>query len=202
MPTGYTACVKDGSVTTLRVFALRCARAFGVAADMRDEDPAVPVPEKVVARTARYDDDIRNGIKSLEEIQAMSLVDCELAAEAEYNERVEGDKRYAAEKRLSAERYQTMIVAVEAWNVGAELHGLKKFMLEQLADSLKYDCGTTFELPKPKQLTGREWREKKIKYLSEEIGRDYRHRAEVVARAAEHNEYLAALYAALLEGGA
>ena len=55
MPTGYTCHIEDGTVTTLRQYALTCARAFGACASMRDEPLTVLPPSKVEPDT-RYCD--------------------------------------------------------------------------------------------------------------------------------------------------
>lgn len=44
MPTGYTAFIEDGDITTGREFLLLCSRNFGVAIDVRDEPLSVPTP--------------------------------------------------------------------------------------------------------------------------------------------------------------
>lgn len=46
MPTGYTASVADGTTTTLRAFALQCARAFGATVTMRDDPMSAEIPER------------------------------------------------------------------------------------------------------------------------------------------------------------
>lgn len=45
MPTGYTAGVEDGTVTTLREYALTCARGMGACIMQRD-DPMNEPPKK------------------------------------------------------------------------------------------------------------------------------------------------------------
>lgn len=47
MYTAYTNSVRTGEVKTLEKFALRCARAFGVLADLRDEPLDSPLPKKI-----------------------------------------------------------------------------------------------------------------------------------------------------------
>ena len=37
MPTGYTAYIEDGNITTGKEFLKLCLREFGIAVDMRDE---------------------------------------------------------------------------------------------------------------------------------------------------------------------
>lgn len=44
MPTGYTAYIEDGEITTGEDFLKLCTRAFGVAVDLKDELLSVPTP--------------------------------------------------------------------------------------------------------------------------------------------------------------
>lgn len=44
MPTGYTAFIEDGDITTGKEFLLLCLRNFGIAIDVRDEPLTVPTP--------------------------------------------------------------------------------------------------------------------------------------------------------------
>ena len=44
MPTGYTAYIKDGDITTGKDFLKLCLRNFGIAINMRDEPLSKPVP--------------------------------------------------------------------------------------------------------------------------------------------------------------
>ena len=46
MPTGYTAGIEDGTITTGKDFLKLCTRAFGIAMDLRDEPLSVPTPAK------------------------------------------------------------------------------------------------------------------------------------------------------------
>ena len=48
MPTGYTAYIEDGDITTGKDFLMLCSRAFGVAIDVRDEPLSVPTDRKSV----------------------------------------------------------------------------------------------------------------------------------------------------------
>ena len=44
MPTGYTAYIEDGDITTGKEFLKLCTRAFGIAIDLKDEPLSVPTP--------------------------------------------------------------------------------------------------------------------------------------------------------------
>ena len=46
MPTGYTARVKDGTVTEFKDFAMGCARAMGACISMREAAHDAEIPEQ------------------------------------------------------------------------------------------------------------------------------------------------------------
>ena len=51
MPTGYTAYIEDGDITTGKDFLKLCTRAFGVAIDQKDDPLSVPTRREVEAWT-------------------------------------------------------------------------------------------------------------------------------------------------------
>lgn len=62
MPTGYTAYIEDGDITTGKDFLMLCSRAFGVAIDVRDEPLSVPTPthfEPNPYYQKRYEDSVK-----------------------------------------------------------------------------------------------------------------------------------------------
>lgn len=122
MPTGYTAAVADGEITTLRDFALRCARKV---------------------------------------------------------------------------RYEAMIAQVEAWATKAE--GIRDFMLQQLRESIEWDCSDRHEREAPERLTGEVWRAAKLKRASRDLGYHENERAKEIERTNERNRWLADLRASLPE---
>lgn len=101
MATGYTCDVSDGKITTLRDFALRCARAFGALITMRDEPFDAPIPEKFEPHTDYHDKAIREAREQLEKLSAMSPAQVAKAAKAD------ADKITAAHAQSDASRQDT-----------------------------------------------------------------------------------------------
>ena len=135
MPTGYTAGVVDGEVTSLRVFALTCARAFGALVEFRD-DPTdkiiteIPKPtyhaEQLTAARAEF-----KTFTSQTKKQKLAW------AQAAIAERQKGARAYAEKDKLENQRLDAMIDKVEAWPVPTRGHvEYKNFMLQQLRTSL------------------------------------------------------------------
>lgn len=138
MPTGYTYKLSQGEVT-FREFVLTCARAMGALVMMRDEpmdaplvrgEPSPYYAEKLEAARARV-----SLVESWTPEQAQSEADATHARE------VADVMRRNAESKATAARYDAMTREVEAWHPPTKDHeGLRKFMLEQIAESRRFDC--------------------------------------------------------------
>lgn len=194
MPTGYTAPVSDGSITTLRDFALRCARAFGALVTMRDDPLDAPLPKKLIPSDWHFKR-LVEARQRLATLQAMS--DAEKAATSEaWNRDNEADKqKYLAENNERRSRYQAMIAQVDAWEGAPE--GLKSFMLKQLRESLEFDVSDSPLKYHPAPRSVEEWFEAELKEALRQIEyHDKEHRAEV-ERVAERQAWLDQLRAAL-----
>lgn len=157
MPTGYTAPVMDGEITEVKDFARTCARAFGAFIHQRDERGDAP------PRMPELDDSFY--VKRLAEAKAELARWQGLSEEAKYAEWSEYVREQtvslhksmakSAEKRA---RYENMLVQVHAIDVPAQLQNFKNFMVEQLEESIKFDCGDgRFERDYYKVLTFPEW---------------------------------------------
>lgn len=172
MPTGYTSDVSTGEITTLKAYALRCARAFGATVQFRDD----PLDLDLEAEIAELgSDDIRCHTRRLAEakqdlkrIKNMPLG--ELKEEAE-KENAEELLRYEETVREEAEelaRYQAMIDKVEAWEAPTPDHyELKNFMLSQLRESIQFDCGSSRFPPTP--MTPAEYYASKLEHATRQI---------------------------------
>jgi hypothetical protein len=163
MPTGYTDAVQEGKITSFRDFALRCARNFGANVLMRDEPLDAPIKEY---KPSSYEKE------RLEETKA-HLYDVErMTIEGAQRQQLEQNKKRAAQllalmerKNVEQERYEAMLCQVREWQPPTIDHeGLKKFMIEQLTDSIRHDCYDPSEYYKPDTRSS-------LEYLRAEIER-------------------------------
>jgi hypothetical protein len=195
MPTGYTNKIYSGKPQTFGEFAISCARAFGALVEMRDDNPDAPIPFEI-----KPDEYHR---KALEEAQkklgALCVVSAEDAAtEAEREfQRVETQWKKSRAERLSlSDRYVAMLDQVNAWSPPTEDHkALKEFMVQQITESIRFDCSTSW--PYPVQQSGSEWLKAERARATRDV--DY-HREEwdkACRRAAERTAWLRALRASL-----
>ena len=198
MPTGYTHAVQEGKVTEFPAFAMQCARAFGALIMMRDDPNDAPIPERF--EPPDYHLKALEGLRTeLVEVQALDESSCDLRAAAQA---AEGEQKLAeskTEKREHQKRYEAMLAKVRAWTPPTPEHaGLKKFMDEQLTESIRFDCGslddeTLHRIYHVERKTGAVWKAEKLADIQRDIAYHEKQHAEEVARANSRNEWLSAL---------
>lgn len=132
MPTGYTAFIEDGEITTGKDFLLLCSRAFGVAVDIKEEPLTVPTPMKFEV-DGYYERSLRRSLEELEKVKNMNEDEISKRMIKEHDE----SKKYyldLIDKEISLnKKYQKVRKEVEDWIPPTDEHtGIKKFALEQI----------------------------------------------------------------------
>lgn len=144
MPTGYTAILQDKQDISFADFAKRCARAFGACIMQRD-DP-FDAPMLLDEQPSDYH------INKLEDAES-ELAACRERTDSDWErlrfselERLESESRESAKKHQAIEAsYRRMLALVRDWQPPTKDHEeLKKFMIQQITDSIKFDCGSTY----------------------------------------------------------
>ena len=197
MPTGYTAGVDDGTVTDFRSFALICARRFGATIMQRDEPMGAPPRLREVSEYA---------IKALAEadarisyLNAMSNADADVAAALACSEAIASREHSENECAQTRTRYNAMLAEVRSWEPPTPDHaGMKAFMIEQLNESIKWDC-MEHEREAIPRLSGATWLA-----TERQLARASRNRAETSLREERDrcegsNRWITALYDSLAD---
>lgn len=190
MPTEYTAPIKDG--ITFEAFALSCARAFGALVTMRDEPFDAPIPEEFPPS------DYHAGelAKLRKELTELSDAEVDERARREHEAEVACIKQRDSEDKALRARYEAMLQQVRAWTPPTPEHeGLKRFMVEQITQSIHYDCDIPRELPAPK--TGAEWYSARIAEIARLMAYHKKEQREEQDRAAERTRWVRDLRASL-----
>jgi len=188
MPTGYTAPVQEGKIT-FPEFVWRCARAFGALVHMRDDPMDAPIRESSESQyySARHGE-ITARIAELE-----TMAPAELEAHvAELRARITRENAaYVEKNRVERKRYDNMLAQVRAWAPPDSHAELKKFMLEQLAESIRFDCGEPYQVEVP--VNPGDWRDKELVQLRSELARCQEYIDRDAARAKERNDWVRTL---------
>jgi hypothetical protein len=196
MPTGYTAAIKDG--ITFQEFALGCARAFGACISMRDDPSDTPIPDKFEPSNY-HAEALKVANARLAELEAMSISEANEAALKEYLDGCERNIVLRQENAALRIKYQTMLDAAKKWVPPTIEHqGMKEFMIQQITDSIEWDCSDRYLIDPPRQ-TGEQWLANNILTISQNI---HRHTAEQeleVDRARKRTEWVSALRNSLAE---
>lgn len=171
MPTGYTADVQDGKVTKFTDFAWQCARAFGALILMRDDPKGAAIPQEFTPGDY-YIKSVQSDEVRLGRLFSMSAAECNAEAEKAHAEAVRYRDEYQAKKKTERERYEAMLAKVETWEPPSPDHaGMKKFMREQLCESIKFDCGGDYSPTVEPSLSGQDWRLQQIARTNESLAR-------------------------------
>jgi hypothetical protein len=199
MPTAYTADIeKDMSFED---FVLRCSRNFGATMHQRDDD----MKDKPKLR----------GIESSYHVDALSNAKAEVAkleAMRGVNDRTAYGKKVIAEqtafnqesfnKKISLKnKYDAMLEKAYNWFPPTPDHeNLKKFMIEQIIESIRHDCDTKYYMDRLTELSKANPLDKYNEALKRAYDDVVRHETELLKereRNAGANKWIAALYDSL-----
>lgn len=189
MPTGYTAAVQNGEITELKDFAIHCARAMGALISMRDEPSKAPIPERFEA-APYYAERVTETEAELNRLLNLSPHEIELESLDDFEERYARWKERSEERNLYRQRYEAMLDKVYNWSTEAE--GIQNFMIQQLNDSLKFDCDGFYDR-KPKMEDANVWFSKQVENARKELSYALKARAEEEERIADRNRWIDAL---------
>ena len=132
MPTGYTAGIEDGKITTGKEFLKLCTRAFGIAIDLKDEPLSVPTPTKFEPDTY-YKKRLEDEKANFEKFKAMSFEEAKDEMIKAYKDRIDMYKSMLEGSLKRNEQYAKVRAEVEDWNPPTPDHiELKKFALKQI----------------------------------------------------------------------
>lgn len=147
MPTGYTSDIYNGKSQTFEEFALSCAHAF--LFNMREAAADAPIPD-YLELSDYHVRELAKAKKDLALYRKMSLADAKKIFDKDFKTNQKENKQSLRKNGDLFFRYHEMLTKVERWNPPKALAGLKKFMEEQLSESIKFDCSAVTSTPKPK----------------------------------------------------
>lgn len=132
MPTGYTAGIEDGKITTGKEFLKLCMRAFWIAIDLKDEPLSVPTPTKFEPDTY-YKKRLEDEKANFEKFKAMSFEEARDEMIKAYKDRVDMYKSMLEGSLKRNKQYAKVRAEVEDWIPPTPEHiELKNFALKQI----------------------------------------------------------------------
>ncbi len=194
MPTGYTAAIEDGEITTGKDFLMRCARAFGVCIDLRDEPLSTPIPEKFEVDNYYYDS-VRKAKEELAKYKAMTLEEAQKTLDQEHEREIISNIEGVARHKRIKRAYDNVLQEVVEWEPPTEEHvNLKEFAIDQISKSDQEYLISFYEkaLEKPKKIVS-EWLKGMIEFAQRAVESSEKRLADEEKRVAEKNEWVAQL---------
>ena len=150
MATGYTYDIYEGKKITLEQYALKCARAFMYS--MRDEPMDAPIPDiEDEVEDSHHIEQIAKAEKDVARYAKMTVQQAGELLKKQREDSAKEKRKYLMEAKDAFLRYNSMLVKVEHWKVPKELDNLKKFMMEQLTESIKFDCSAISRVEKEEE---------------------------------------------------
>jgi len=202
MATGYTAKIREGNVS-FEEFALGCARAFSACIMMRNAPRDAPIPDKV--EPSSYSKDRLEAAKEeLAELQAMPEEAAALRARKDYDAALTSCQDHIKKAEELRVKYQKLLDQAIAYVPPSSEHEkYKQFMIQQLSDSMKWDCDSDYyirQLMELKLMSGKEWKERQIEDAEHDVryyGEEYK---EEVQRAESRTKWIQQLKQSLGPG--
>ena len=192
MPTGYTAGIEDGKITTGKDFLMRCARNFGACIEMKDEPLSTPIPQ-AFEPAGFYKDWIAEEEKNLEMYLSLTVDDARRVIDKEYERKQKQNTEAIEREKKIRQKYESVREEVERWNPPTPEHNsLKNFALEQISisceprDTIGFWEAEMRELKVPPE----EWLKTKIEHARESLERYKRSWREEVERTERRNKWL------------
>jgi hypothetical protein len=144
MPTGYTSEIGTKDNLTFKEFTLKCARAFGACIHQRDDaSDILPQKQKV---DNYHISQLNAAIKKLKTFKKTSKKVLRQKMEKDFLKRNKELQVIIEKAHALQTKYELMLEKVNNWLPPTSDHdGLQKFMIEQIKESIKWDCSTPYQ---------------------------------------------------------
>lgn len=168
MPSGYTEGVSSGKITDFREYALMCARAFGACVMLRDEPLSSEIPE--FTDDAHYRDSLESARSKLATFLAATEEELRAQHQSEQEENEKAAQESRNRERQIRERYEAMLVQARAYRPPTSEHEeYAKFLVSQLEESLKWDCGGESYYQSFSPVPFEQWKDAKLVELDNRV---------------------------------
>jgi len=176
MPTGYTAGIIDGEITTFEQFATQCSRAFGATIHMRDNPLDSPYEPRTPSEY--YVNSLQSQREKLEETKTMTDEAIVRDFENLLNDSLKYHERELEKTKVNLGRLNSIMESAKSWVPPTEDHeGVRDYMIDQLEITIKADGDPSYHVNKIVQakkeleegIDPKVYREEKIKEIEDRI---------------------------------
>jgi hypothetical protein len=196
MPTGYTAAIAEG--IDFKTYAMNCARAFGACITLRDEAGGGEMIPQEFKPSSYHKGAESNARAELERLGAMTPEACERAAAKDWDNAETLRTTSLQRARDLRAKYEQMLAKAQAWVAPTSDHvRFREFMIEQIEESIRFDCSEGHYANPTVRKTGAEWAAAERARLARDIAYHAKSYGEEVARAESRTAWVTALRDAL-----
>ncbi len=176
MPTGYTAGIIDGKITTFEQFATQCSRAFGATIHMRDNPLDSPYEPRTPSEY--YVNSLQSQREKLEEMKTMTDEAIVQDFVNLLNDSLKYHERELEKTKVNLGRLNSIMESAKSWVPPTEDHeGVRDYMIDQLEITIKADGDPSYHVNKIVQakkeleegIDPKVYREEKIKEIEDRI---------------------------------
>ena len=176
MPTGYTAGIINGEITTFEQFATQCTRAFGATSHMRENPLDSPYEPRTPSEY--YVNSLQSQREKLEETKTMTDEAIVRDFENLLNDSLKYHERELEKTKVNLGRLNSIMESAKSWVPPTEDHeGVRDYMIDQLEITIKADGDPSYHVNKIVQakkeleegIDPKVYREEKIKESEDRI---------------------------------
>lgn len=143
MPTGYTEPILKGKITSFKDYAKLCMRAFGATIHMRDDSLDVEYTKREPSQY--HIDSLKSWQETLLELNSMTDDQILEKRKSEIQEDIDYHQKKIVECIENYTKLKSMLDEVQSWEPPTEEHkGIKKFMIEQITETIKFDADARY----------------------------------------------------------
>jgi hypothetical protein len=143
MPTGYTAGILDGKITTFPQFAKVCLIAFGAAIHLRDEDMHSELTK--ITPSDYYATEIEKAKQLLKNAETLSDKLIVQNKKLELEKSKEYHLKAIEKSKVDVKNLNDILKEIYQWSPPTDEHtGIKDFMIDQIKQTIDFDCKTKY----------------------------------------------------------
>lgn len=143
MPSGYTEGILSGTINDLNDFIWMCARGFGAFITQKDNIDEPPILKE--KPNPYYKNKIKQLLKKQQKYNEYTDNDWQSTYLKYIEDQLKDIDNNIKEKIESKEKYENILNQVKEWIPPNEnFHKLKSFMINQIEESIDFDCDTSF----------------------------------------------------------
>jgi hypothetical protein len=157
---------------------------------MRDDSNDTPIPDKFEI-SQYYVEALADKRALVELLEKLTDAEWQERLDSDYDESVKSYEQRVVDNLQLRSRYQEMLGQVQEWTPPTSEHeGLKTFMIEQIEDSMKFDC---YEPIRPEKLALEEFKTEQLQSAKRSLGYSQENLQEEIDRVNGRNKWIQAL---------